>query len=74
MTLIRPGGCPGSSESSLGVHVILLVLSCCGLIIKQNTGEANGLALSSQPALNRTEKNGDNEQGKTRHETQKHTN
>ena len=29
-TLIRLGGCPGSSESSLGAHVILLVLSCCG--------------------------------------------
>ena len=28
-TLIRLGGCPGWSESSLGVHVILLVLSCC---------------------------------------------
>ena len=25
-TLIRLGGCPGSSESSLGVKVILLVL------------------------------------------------
>ena len=24
------GGCPGWSESSLGVQVILLVLSCCG--------------------------------------------
>ena len=26
-------GCPGWSESSLGTHVILLVLSCCGSII-----------------------------------------
>ena len=29
-TLIRLGGCPGWSESSLGAHVILLVLSCGG--------------------------------------------
>ena len=29
-TLIRLGGCPGCSESSLGVHAILLVLSCRG--------------------------------------------
>ena len=29
-TLIRLGGCPGWSESSLGAHVILFVLSCCG--------------------------------------------
>ena len=29
-TLIRLGGCPGWSESSLGEHVILLVLSCGG--------------------------------------------
>ena len=29
-TLIRLGGCPGRSESSLGAHS-LLVLSCCGL-------------------------------------------
>ena len=28
--LIRLGGCPGWSESSLGAHVILFVLSCCG--------------------------------------------
>ena len=28
-TLIRLGGCPGWSESSLGAQVILLVLSCC---------------------------------------------
>ena len=26
-TLIRPGGCPGYSESSLGAHAILLALS-----------------------------------------------
>ena len=31
-TLIRLGGCPGWSESSLGAHVILLVLSCGGSI------------------------------------------
>ena len=29
-TLIRLGGCPSWSESSLGAHVILLVLSCAG--------------------------------------------
>ena len=29
-TLIRLGGCPGWFESSLGVHVILFVLSCSG--------------------------------------------
>ena len=29
-TLIRLGGCQGWSESSLGTHAILLVLSCCG--------------------------------------------
>ena len=28
--LIKLGGCPGWSESSLGAQVILLVLSCCG--------------------------------------------
>ena len=29
-TLIRLGGCSGWSESSLGAHVILLFLLCCG--------------------------------------------
>ena len=29
-TLIRLGGCPGWSESSMGAQVILSVLSCCG--------------------------------------------
>ena len=29
-TLIRLGGCPGWSESSLGAHATLLVLSCRG--------------------------------------------
>ena len=29
-TLIRLDGCPGWPESSLGAHIILLVLSCCG--------------------------------------------
>ena len=28
--LIWLGGCPGWYESSLGAHIILLVLSCCG--------------------------------------------
>ena len=32
-TLIRLGGCPGSSESSLGVQVILSVLYGGSLII-----------------------------------------
>ena len=32
-TLIILGGCPGWSESSLGVHVILLVLSCAGSFV-----------------------------------------
>ena len=31
-TLIRLGGCPGWSESSLGAHTILLVLSRCGSV------------------------------------------
>ena len=31
-TLISLGGCPGWSESSLGAHAILLVLSCGGSI------------------------------------------
>ena len=29
-TLIRPGGCRGIHESSLGAHAVLLVLSCAG--------------------------------------------
>ena len=29
-TLIRQGGCPGSSESSQGTHAMLLVLLFCG--------------------------------------------
>ena len=32
LTLIRLGGCPGWSESSLGAQIILLVLSCRGSI------------------------------------------
>ena len=32
-TLIRLGRCPVWSESSLGAHVILLVLSCCGSFV-----------------------------------------
>ena len=31
-TLIRLGGCPGWSESSLGAHANLLVLSCSGSV------------------------------------------
>ena len=34
--LIRLGGCPGWSESLLGAHVILLVLSCGGSFLKLN--------------------------------------
>ena len=30
LRLIRLSGCPGWSESSLGAHIILLVLSCSG--------------------------------------------
>ena len=33
-TLIRLGGCPGWSEPSLGAHVILFVLWCCGSFFK----------------------------------------
>ena len=33
-TLIRLDGCPGRSESLLGAHAILLVLSCGGSITK----------------------------------------
>ena len=33
-TLIRLGGCPDRSESSMGAHVILLVLSWGGSIVK----------------------------------------
>ena len=29
-TRISLGSCPGWSESSLGTHIILLILSCCG--------------------------------------------
>ena len=31
--LIRLDGCPGWSESSLGTHAILLVLSCCSSVV-----------------------------------------
>ena len=34
--LIRPGGCPGRSESSLGAQIISLVLSCAGSNIMEN--------------------------------------
>ena len=39
-TLIRLGGCPGWSESSLGAQVMLLVLSCTGSneVLKHFTG------------------------------------
>ena len=33
-TLIRLGGCPGWSESSVGAQAILLVLLCCGSYVK----------------------------------------
>ena len=36
--LIRLGGCPSWSESSLGAQVILLVLSCCGSSTHNFTG------------------------------------
>ena len=44
-TLIRLGGCPGSSESLLGVQVILSVLSCGG-----SFGIANRIIISSMVA------------------------
>ena len=45
-TLIRLGGCPGWSESSLGACVILLVLSCsCSILLKLQFG------CQSNPAL-----------------------
>ena len=40
-TLIRLGGCPGWSESSLGAHVILLVLSCGGSFDKTKKAWTN---------------------------------
>ena len=43
LTLIRLGGCPGSSESSLGTHFILLVLSCCGSYFFTLLGVREGL-------------------------------
>ena len=39
-TLIRLGGCPGWSESSLGIHAISLVLSRCGSFQTVHLGEA----------------------------------
>ena len=41
-TLIRLGGCPGWSDSLLGIQVVLLVLSCSGL---------NGLLLQKSKSL-----------------------
>ena len=35
-TLIKLGGCPGSSKSSLGAQVISLVLPCCGSYVQAN--------------------------------------
>ena len=32
-SLIKLGGCPGCSETSLGAQVIVLVLSCCGTFL-----------------------------------------
>ena len=40
--LIRLSGCPGLSESLLGAHSILLVLSCAGSYDKGNNNEKNG--------------------------------
>ena len=37
-TLIRLVGCPGRSESSLGAHVILFVLSCAGYFFLSSLG------------------------------------
>ena len=46
--LIRLGGCPGWSESSLGAQVILLVLSLGGLFLVV----FYGLSLTPQPLYN----------------------
>ena len=45
--LIRLGGCPGWSESSLGAHVILLVLSCAGSILCFQSGHDKSKASRS---------------------------
>ena len=34
--LIRLGGCPGESESSLGAHIIQFVLSCACSVVRRN--------------------------------------
>ena len=47
-TLIRLGGCPDWSESSLGAHAILLVLSWGGLSIKQLTLRTRGQLFPSR--------------------------
>ena len=41
-TLIRLGGRPGWSKSSLGTHAILLVLSRCGSFVVNNFGLVAG--------------------------------
>ena len=52
-TLIRLGGCPGRSESSLGTQIILLVLSCHGSyavinLIKETTWEVLGVRIQEK--------------------------
>ena len=57
-TLIRLGWCPGWSESSLGAHVILLVLSCGGSYMSHvTTKPAFGVCdqLRLKPACSATE-------------------
>ena len=50
-TLISLGGCPGRSESSLGAHVILLVLSCGGSNIEPDTIQPKNKHISDHPEL-----------------------
>ena len=52
-TLIRLGGCPGWSESSLGVQVILLVLSCCGSFnrFQQKSVSSEAMAIYHEVAV-----------------------
>ena len=50
-TLIRSGGCPGWSESSLGAHAILLVLSWGGSFIKDKKSDLPTHTKSKKPTV-----------------------
>ena len=54
-TLIRLGGCPGWSESSLGAHAILLVLSWGGSFVKQNCNNLEKFRTQTKMSPKRTE-------------------